>query len=111
MKTDEERKGKIKTFKAIKKPTEITVFQFTEDMLPEVRKELFKISFSANYYIVSPLIKWIYFKVWLDRDIQCYLLVGDTYSKKFKVGDYIAEEEGNYFVITREEFREKWVRK
>lgn len=102
---DEKREG-IKTFLAKKKPKSIKVFQFTKEMLPEIDLKDINLETETIFCKFNDLIQFTLF----DGDIvQMYLFTCGEEELYFEIGDYIGEQEGNYFVIKKEEFKKDWV--
>ena len=110
MKIDEESREEIKTFLAKEKPKEFKVFQFTKEMLPKINKKKFKYQY-GGYTEIDELNRNIHFIIYHTNEIKGFVRINEYgENDEFEVGDYIAEnEEGNYFVIKKEEFENNWI--
>ena len=97
-----------KTFKAVKKPIEVEVFQFTKEMLPEIDKELF--TGLNTDMLIEKTCKFnsnIIFNIHGDA-IWCFVktLEGEM---QFEIGDYIIKGvRGEFYPIKRDIFEETY---
>ena len=101
-----------KTFKAVKKPIEVEVFQFTKEMLPKIDKKRFEPAGEND--VIGKTIRYVVqrknnIRFYVFEDIIiCYIktLEGEV---EFKVGDYIIKGvRGEYYPIKRDIFEETY---
>lgn len=111
-----------KIFRAIKKPIEIQVFQFTKEMLPKkIDKKRFEpkkledgriehtqcIRGESNIRTESFNV-YLYFLIYKNNRIRCFILTPEG-DMEFNVGDYILKGiRGEFYPIKKDIFEESY---